>query len=214
MIISWLRVKPAGISCGYMPPNHPHAFQLTPLPFLPPQTVGKRQEGGAYSPQQRIRASLSPGVSPAGRVETRSCRLRSAFFSTREVSASPAGSPTALVDLHAPQAWIFMPLLPSPSGSHRNGTASRRHRGVVAQLCQSKRLHPVLLPRPLLPLPTRFISLGDWEEDGNECRRGLGSPRSEPLTFSAMLGSPAKWEPGQRFFCRLLQDMPRQLCRQ
>lgn len=177
------------------------------------ETPGRRS-GLTAAAQVAPSIPLSPGVSPAGRVETRSCRLRSAFFSTREVSASPAGSPTAVVDLYAPQAWIFMPLLPSPSGSHRNGTASRRHRGVVAQLCQSKRLHHVLLPRPLLPLPTPFIRLGDWEEDGNECRRGLGSPRSEPLTFSAMLGSPAKWEPGQHFFCRLLQDMPRQLCRQ
>lgn len=66
MIISWLRVKPAGISYGYMPPNNPHAFQLTPPPFFPPppKTVGKSQEGGADSPQQRscLRASLSGGV--------------------------------------------------------------------------------------------------------------------------------------------------------
>lgn len=180
MIISWLRVKPAGISYGYMPPNNPRAFQLTPLPFLPPQIVGKRQEGGADSPQQRswLRASLSPGVSPAGRVETRSCRLRSAFFSAREVSASPAGSPTAVVDLRAPQAWIFMPLLPSPSGSHRNGTASRRHRGVVAQLCQrGKEVTSRSPPPPSLASPHTVYQIRGLGRGRKRMQKRTGIPQ-------------------------------------
>lgn len=108
MIISWLRVKPAGISYGYMPPNNPHAFQLTPPPFFPPpKPSGKaRREERTHRSSAAASEHLSPGVSPAGRgagrgSETRSCRLHSAFFSTRQVSTSPAGSPTAVVDLHA-----------------------------------------------------------------------------------------------------------------
>lgn len=85
-----------------------------------------------------------------------------------QVSHSPGGSS----DLLLPQ---------SPSSGHQNPAAMRRHRGVVAQFYQNKRLCHIFLRLPLLPLPTRFIRLGDWKEEGKECRRFLGFHRSEPL---------------------------------
>lgn len=116
-----------------MPPNNPHAFQLTPLPFLPPQTAGKSREGGADSPQLAPSIPFLPGASPAGRGagragRTRSCRLRSAFLSTRQVSTSPARSPTAVV---GSSCLLFQPLFPAAAEPHRRPRAPC---GCVAQL--------------------------------------------------------------------------------
>lgn len=184
------------------PPN-------TPLPSLPCPSVGRGRRG-ADSPQ------LAPSIPVCSRCvqrgrrrgsgSTGSCTLPSASLSPGSCVHHPLGSPAALLHLHA-----FFFSLPN-SGGHQNPGASRRHRGLVARLGRSQRLHHILLP-PVLLLPTRFISLGGWKEQGDQCTRGLGFHRSEPLTFSAMLGSPAKWEPGQHFFCRFLQDMPGQLWR-
>lgn len=144
------------------------------------------------------------GAGAAG--NRRSCTLCSAFLSPGRCVHHPLRSPAALLHLHA-----FFFSLPN-CGAHQNPGVSSRHRGLVARLGRSKRLHHILHP-PVLLLPTRFISLGGWKEQGNQCRRGLGFHRSELLTFSATLRSPAKWEPGQHFFCRFLQDMPGELWR-
>lgn len=110
-----------------------------------------------------------------------------------QVSHSPGGSSDLL-----PQ---------SPSGSHQNPAAMRRHRGVVAQFCPNKRLCHIFPPLPSLASPHTVYQIRGLERRGKGMQKGFH--RSEPL-----VPGPAKWEAGQHFFCRFLQDTPGQLCRQ
>lgn len=69
-------------------------------------------------------------------------------------------------------------------------------------------------PTPSLASPHMIYQIRGLGRGGKQMQERTGIPQEWTVTFSVMLGSLAKWESGQRFFCRFLQDTSWQLFKQ